>query len=61
MEAAIMHNIYSLFSNQDTATLEQLIVEDKSHGRMPLFVLGAAGGWCEVEVMDPGITRMDNS
>ena len=54
--AAIMHNINSLFSNQDTATLEQLIVDDKSNGKMPLFVVGTAGGWGEVELMDPVIT-----
>ena len=36
-------------NSQDTATLEQLIVEDKSHGKMPLFIMAAAGGWGRVE------------
>ena len=44
-----------LSSTQDTATLEQLIVEDRSHGKIPLFVLGTAGRSGRVELMDPVI------
>lgn len=39
----VLHPFLSF--TQDTAELEQLIVEDKSHGKMPLIVFGIAGRW----------------
>ena len=40
----MFHTLLLAFT-QDTAALEQLIVEDKSHGKMPLIVFGTAGEW----------------